>query len=167
MKSKWPLVLLCFALASHSAFSQTYLVARKKGSTRKFEFFVGSQITYRQKGYNTFFQDRITEFADSTVVMDNNILLLSQIEEIDVRNASSNRAPILRSIESILPSIGIGLMAIDIFNNTVIDGQDFSLDRSTTTTAATLVTVGYAMKFMRRKKLDLTNPKFEIYIIGL
>ncbi|MFT6055696.1 MAG: NADH:ubiquinone oxidoreductase subunit K [Roseivirga sp.] len=167
MKSKWPLVVLCLILASQSAFSQTYLVARKKGSSRKYEYFVGSQIVYRQKGYDVFFEDRIAEFADSTLILNDNIILLSQIEEIDIRNASTNRAPILRSIESILPSIGIGLMAIDIFNHTIVDGQDFSLDQSTTATATTLISVGYAMKIMRRKKLDLTNPKFEIYIIGL
>lgn len=167
MKFKWAFLVLFLALASEIAFSQTYLIARKKGTTRKYEYYVGSPIVYKQKGYDVFFKDRIVEFADSTLVLEDNIILLSQIEELDIRTASSNRAPILKSAESLLPSLGIGLMVIDIFNHTVIDGQSLSLDQSTTTTSASLITVGYAMKLMRRKKIDLKNPKFEIYIIGL
>ena len=134
---------------------------------RKYEYFVGSKIVYKQKGQEVFFSDRITEFADSTLVLDNNILHTSQITEIDVRGAESNRSQFLRASETVLPTIGIGLMAIDLFNHTVVDGQPLSLDRSTTTTAGILMLTGYTMKIVRRKKVDLTNPKFEIYIIGL
>jgi hypothetical protein len=167
MKAKWPLVLLCLALATQTAFSQTYLVVRKKGSTRKYEYFVGSQIVYKQKGYDVFFTDRISEFADSTLILNDNIITISQIAEIDLRNASSNRAPILRTSEDLLPALGIGLMAIDLFNNSIVDGNDFSLDRSTTITSGVLLATGYGLKLARRKKADFANPKFELYIIGL
>tara|TARA_R110000796_G_scaffold252557_1_gene387720 strand:- start:111535 stop:112041 length:507 start_codon:yes stop_codon:yes gene_type:complete len=167
MKAKWPFFVLCLLFVSEAAFSQTYLVVRKKGSMRKFEYFEGSTIVYKQKGQEVFFTDRITEFADSTLVLENNILHTSQITEIDVRGAESNRSKFLRASETLLPTSGIGLMAIDLFNHTVVDGQSFSLDRSTTTTAAILVATGYTMKLARRKKVDLTNPKFEVYIIGL
>jgi hypothetical protein len=167
MKAKWPLVLLCLALATQTAFSQTYLVVRKKGSTRKYEYFVGSQIVYKQKGYDVFFTDRISEFADSTLILDDNIIRISQIAEIDLRNANSNRAPILRTSEDLLPALGIGLMAIDLFNNSIVDGNDFSLDRSTTITSGILIATGYGMKLARRKKANFTNPKYELYIIGL
>lgn len=167
MKAKWPFLIFCLLLISETAFSQTYLVVRKKGSMRKYEYFEGSKIIYKQKGQEVFFTDRITEFADSTLVLENNILHTSQIAEIDVRGAESNRSKFLRASETLLPTVGIGLMAIDLFNHTVVDGQDFSLDRSTTTTAGILMATGYTMKLARRKKVDLTNPKFEIYIIGL
>ncbi|MFT6828620.1 MAG: hypothetical protein ACI9Z3_000378 [Roseivirga sp.] len=167
MKAKWPLMLLCLALATQTAFSQTYLVVRKKGSTRKYEYFVGSQIVYKQKGYDVFFTDRISEFADSTLILADNIITISQIAEIDLRNASSNRAPILRTSEDLLPALGFGLMAIDLFNNSIVDGNEFSLDRSTTITSGVLLATGYVMKLARRKKADFANPKFELYIIGL
>lgn len=167
MKAKWPLMLLCLALTTQTAFSQTYLVVRKKGSTRKYEYFVGSQIVYKQKGYDVFFTDRISEFADSTLILNDNIITISQIAEIDLRNANSNRAPILRTSEDLLPALGIGLMAIDLFNNSIVDGNKFSLDRSTTITSGVLLATGYGMKLARRKKADFTNPKFELYIIGL
>ncbi len=167
MKAKWPFLVICLLFVSEVVFSQTYLVVRKKGSMRKYEYFVGSKIVYRQKGQEVYFSDRITEFADSTLVLENNILHTSQITEIDVRGAESNRSQFLRASETLLPTLGIGLMAIDLFNHTVVDGQKFSLDRSTTTTAGILVVTGYTMKLVRRKKVDLTNPKFEIYIVGL
>ncbi|KYG82091.1 hypothetical protein EV198_2705 [Roseivirga ehrenbergii] len=167
MKAKWPFLIICLLLLSEAAFSQTYLVVRKKGSMRKYEYFVGSKIVYKQKGQEVFFTDRITEFADSTLVLDNNILHTSQITEIDVRGAESNRSKFLGASETLLPTVGIGLMAIDLFNHTVVDGQKFSLDRSTTTTAGILMLTGYTMKIARRKKVDLTNPKFEVYIVGL
>lgn len=167
MKAKWPLVLLCIVLATQTAFSQTYLVVRKKGSTRKYEYFVGSQIVYKQKGFDVFFTDRISEFSDSTLILDDNILLLSQITELDLRNTSSNRAPILKSAENLLPALGIGLMTIDFVNNTIVDGNEISLDKSTTITSGVLLAAGYGLKLARRKKADFTNPKFEMYIIGL
>ena len=98
--------------------------------------------------------------------MENNIILVSQLEEVDVRNARSNRAPVARSAENLLPVAGVGLMALDIINHSVIDGNEFSLDQRTTTTAAALVATGYALKFMRRKKIKLYKEKFEAYIVG-
>lgn len=166
MKLKWLLALLLLVMASE-AFSQTYMIVRKKGSTRKYQYFVGSEIVYKQKGREVFFTDRITEFADSTIVMENNILLISQLEELDVRNTESNRAPYLRVSEGLLPTVGIGLLAIDLFNNSVIDGNEFSLDRSTTATAVSLTAIGYGLKLARRKKVNLNKPKFEAYIVGL
>lgn len=167
MKAKGILVLLFLLLGSQLAVSQVYMVARKKGTMRKYEYFVGSKIVYKQKGQEVYFTDRITEFGDSTLVLENNILLTSQIAELDVRNAESNRSEFLRASETLLPTLGIGLLAIDLFNHTVVDGNSFELDRSTTTTAGILVAAGYGLKFARRKKVDLTNPKFEVYIVGL
>ncbi|MGW8122277.1 hypothetical protein ACV07N_06410 [Roseivirga echinicomitans] len=166
MKAKWPFVLLCLLFVSEAAFSQAYMVVRKKGSMRKYEYFVGSKIVYKQKGQKVFFTDRITEFADSTLVLDNNILLTSQIAEIDIRNAESNRSDFLSVSETLLPTVGIGLIAIDLFNHSIVDGKRLSLDRSTTTTAGVLIATGYTMKLVRRKKVNLMKPKFEIYIVG-
>lgn len=167
MKIKGLVLVLFLLIGSQLAHAQVYMVVRKKGSMRKYEYFVGSTIVYKQKGQDVFFTDKITEFGDSTLVLKNNLLLTNQIETLDIRNASSNRSEFLRASETLLPSIGIGLLAIDLFNHTVVDGNSFELDRSTTTTAGILVAAGYGLKFARRKKIDLTNPKFEAYIVGL
>ena len=123
-------------------------------------------MVYKQDGMTEFFRDRITEFVDSTIVMENNIVLIEQIAEIDIQNASTNRAPILLAAEKTLPSIGYGLLAIDLFNNTVVDGNKFSFDKGTTITAASIVGTGYLMKALRRKRIDLTNEKFEAYVVS-
>lgn len=73
--------------------------------------------------------------------------------------------PLLRSAEDILPVAGFGLLAIDLFNNSVIEGNPFTFDNGTTASSAALVLTGYSLKWMRRKKVDLTNPKFEAFII--
>lgn len=166
MKFRPLLLLIAFLCIAASADAQSYLVLRKKGSTRKYQYFRGNELVYRMKGFDQFFTDRITDFADSTIILENNILLVEQLAEVDIRNANSNRPAILRSAEAVLPGIGIGLMTLDIFNHTVIDGRDFSLDRRTTITSAALVTTGYALRLMRRKYIKLEKPKFEAYVVG-
>ena len=69
--------------------------------------------------------------------------------------------------ETYLPWMGAGLMAIDLINHTIVDGNDLSLDRGVTTVSAAMVATGLTLKFLRRKKVKLTNPKFEAYIVGL
>ncbi|GAB5525733.1 MAG: hypothetical protein Roseis2KO_36050 [Roseivirga sp.] len=154
-------------MTAASVDAQVYLTLRKKGSTRKYQYFRGSKITYKMKGYDQFFTDRITDFADSTIILENNIILVSQLHEVDIRNASSNRPAIWNAGETALPTIGIGLLALDIFNHSVIDGNDFSLDKGVTTTSGVLITTGYALRIMRRKIIKLHKPKFEAYIVGL
>ena len=169
MKMRLPLLLgLFFLLISFAeAEAQTYLLLRKTGSTRRYEFFVGDEFVYKVKGQEQFYKDRITGFADSTLVLENNILLVSQVHEVDIRNARTNRNEILRTGETLLPIVGVGLLAIDLFNYTVVDGQNFSLDRRITTTSASLVTTGFALRLFRRKKFKLHKPNFNAYILGL
>ncbi len=166
MKLRPALFIFALLLAFQAADAQSYLILRKKGSMRKYTFWRGNEMVYKMKGYDAFFADRITDFADSTIILENNIILISQLEVVDVRNAESNRAPLLRSAEGVLPVIGIGLFALDIFNHSVIDGNELSLDERTTTTAAAMVATGYALKLMRRKYIRLNKPKFEAYIVG-
>jgi hypothetical protein len=167
MKVRIILLTAAFFMCIASADAQVYLTLRKKGSTRKYQFFRGNNITYKMEGMDEFFTDRITDFADSTIILENNILLIEQLHEVDVRNANSNRPEILRQAEAVLPGIGIGLMALDIFNHTVVDGNSLTLDKGVTTTSAVLVTTGFALRIMRRKTIKLYKPKFEAYIIGL
>jgi len=166
MKIKKLFFILGLLFCVQALFAQSYMVVRKKGSSRRYEYRPGNYLVYLQKGNTQFFRDRITEFADSTIVLENNILRLNQIETINVSSAFSNRAPIWRGVEDILPAVGVGYLALDLFNNTIIDGNSFTLDEGVTTTSGALVLAGFGLKWMRRKKIDLTNPKFEAYIVG-
>ena len=145
--------------------AQAYMVVRKKGTKRRYEYRAGSYLTYKQKGWDIYTTDRIVELKDSTLVLENNLLLIEQIESIDIQNAFTNRSEILGAGERILPVVGFGLMALDLINHTVVDGNDFSLDERVTTTAAGLVLAGYSLKIMRRKKVHLTKPRFEAFIV--
>lgn len=157
------LALLFFA---ENSTAQNYLLVRKIGSTRKFEFYKGDSFTYQQKGEPIYFTDIITELKDSLIVLENNIINISQIKAIDVRNAQSNRPGIYRVAEGTLPTLGIGLLAIDFINNSIIEGNKFSLDEGTTTAAGLMIGTGLLLKAVRRKKIDLENPKFEAYIVN-
>lgn len=163
-KAVFVVILLSFFFAEISI-AQNYLIVRKIGSTRKFEYFAGDSFTYQQKGEPLYFTDIITELKDSLIVLENNIINISQIKAIDVRGAESNRPRIYRAAEVTLPTMGIGLLAIDLINNSIIEGNEFSLDGGTTSTAAVMVGTGLLLRTIRRKKIDLENPKFEAYII--
>lgn len=155
-------LLFCFQALS----AQSYMVLRKKGSVRRYEYRPGNYLVYKQKGNDAFFKDRISQLIDSTIVLENNIIRLNQIETIDVSNAFSNRSPIWRGAEELLPTVGYGYLALDLFNNSIIDGNSFTLDEGVTTSSALLILTGYSLKWMRRKKIDLSNPKFEAFIVG-
>lgn len=166
MKLKKVFFVLGLLFFFQAASAQAYMVLRKKGTTRRYEYREGNYLIYKQKGELDFFTDRITQFADSTIVLENNIIRLDQIEIVNISNAFSNRSPLLRSAEDLLPAAGYGLLAIDLFNNSVIEGNPFTFDNGTTFSSAALVLTGYSLKWMRRKKVDLTNPKYEAFIIG-
>ena len=167
MKRKPLLIVLGLFFIALSANAQAYLVLRKKGTKRKYEYTVGDQLVYKQKGQEVFFADRITEFADSTIILENNLILLEQIEVVDVRHANTNRSEFLRVAEVYLPIIGGGLFLLDQINNTLVDGNDLSIHEGTAITSGAMIGTGLALKAARRKKVDLTNPKFEIYIVDL
>lgn len=155
-------LLFCFQSLS----AQAYMVLRKKGTMRRYEYRVGDYFVYKQTGRKAYLTDRITQFVDSTIVLENNIITIDEVEVVNVSNAFSNRSTLLLGAESILPVAGFGLLGIDLFNNSIIDGNGFSLDPGTTASSGILVLTGYGLKWMRRKKVDLTNPKFEAFIIG-
>ena len=133
---------------------------------RRYTYYKGNELVYKQKGYDAYFRDRIIDFADSTIVLENNIILVNQLEVVDVRRANSNRASILRSAETVLPTLGVGLMAIDLFNHSVIEGNELTLDQGVTTAAGAMVASGFILRGMRRKYIKLNKPKFEAYIVG-
>ena len=166
MKTKSILFFILLLFAFTEASGQEYLLIRKKGTKRRYEYRTGDRLVYKLKNMDSFLNDRITELVDSTIVMENNIVLIEQITEVDIQNSTTNRSEILKVGESLLPTLGYGLLAIDLFNNSVVDGNEFSLDLGVTATSATLVGSGYLLKIFRKKRIDLTNEKFEAFIIG-
>lgn len=166
MKVRSTLLFLLLLFLFQGLSAQDYLLIRKKGSTRRYEYRVGDYLVYKQKGMPEFFTDRITEFVDSTIVLENNIVLLEQLTEVDIQNAETNRPEILRAAERVLPTAGYGLLALDLFNNTIVSGNKFTLDEGTTISAATMVGTGYAIRAIRRKRVDFTKGKFEAYIVA-
>ena len=167
MKFRQLLLVCCLFFAGQEIFAQSYLVLRKKGSQRKYEYFPGNEFIYKMRGMDEFFRDRITDFADSTIILENNILRINQIVEVDIRNAKSNRPDILRSAESILPVAGILFFVIDFVNYAWIDGKDYEFDRGVNTASAIMVGTGLGLKLVRKKFFKLNKPNREAYIVGL
>ena len=158
------LLMLTLLPAFQTVEAQSYLLLRKKGSMRRYTYFKGDELVYKQKGYDTYFRDRIMDFADSTIVLKNNIILVSQLEVVDVRKARTNRAAILRKAENTLPALGVGLFAIDLANN-LIDGSPLTLDQGVTTAAGAMAASGFTLHWIRRKYIRLNKPKFEAFIV--
>jgi len=165
MKSRYLLVLLILFFSTE-AFSQSYLVLRKQGTVRKYDFFAGDEFIYKIEGFEDFLRDKIVDFADSTLILQNNVVHLSQLLEVDVRNSNSNRSDFLRYMESLLPVIGIGYMAIDFFNIAVVAGESYEMDSGVLSFTTTMVVTGIGLKIMRRKVFKLHKPYREAYIIG-
>ncbi|HEY9117977.1 MAG TPA: hypothetical protein VIN11_09150, partial [Roseivirga sp.] len=83
MKTRNTLIFLLLLFSFQGLFAQDYLLIRKKGSMRRYEYRAGDTFVYKQKGMDEFFKDKITDFVDSTIVMENNIILIEQIVEVD------------------------------------------------------------------------------------
>lgn len=166
MKSRYFLVLLFFFISSE-AYSQSYLILRKQGTVRKFDFFAGDEFIYKMEGFDNFFRDKIVDFADSTLILQNNVLHLSQLVEVDVRNSDSNRSDFLRYMETLLPVIGIGYMALDFINIAIVDGQDYQMDSGVLSFTTAMVATGVGLRLMRKKVFKLHKPYREAYIVGV
>jgi len=159
------LVLLFFFITSE-VYSQSYLILRKQGTRRKYDFFAGDEFIYKMDGFENFFRDKIVDFADSTLILQNNILHLSQLSEVDVRNADSNRSDMLRYMESLLPVIGIGYMALDFINIAIVDGESYEMDSGVLQFTTVMVATGVGLRIMRKKVFKLHKPYREAYIVG-
>ena len=167
MKLRHSFYVLILLFIGLDLYGQSYLVLRKQGSMRKYEFFAGDEFVYRMKGVDIFFKDRVRDFADSTIILNDNIVHISQVAEIDVRNAPSNRSEFLRYMEGLLPVVGIGYFALDLFNVSVVEGQPYKVDRGVAIGSAAMVASGYGLKLMRKKVFKLYKPRREAFIVGL
>lgn len=166
MKSRYLLVLLFFFISSE-VYSQAYLILRKQGTVRKYDFFAGDEFIYKMDGFENFFRDKIVDFADSTLILQNNVLHLSQLSEVDVRNADSNRSDFLRYMETLLPVIGIGYMALDVINIAIVDGDEYKMESGVLSFTTTMVVTGVGLRLMRKKVFKLHKPYREAYIVGV
>ena len=115
MKIKHLFLLLGLFFIYTDLSAQAYMVVRKKGTKRRYEYRAGSYLTYKQKGWDIYTSDRIVELKDSTLVLENNLILIEQIESIDIQNAFTNRNKLLRQAEAMLPVIGVGLMGTGLY----------------------------------------------------
>ena len=166
MKIRYILFVLILFLFALEANSQSYLVLRKQGTLRKYEFFPGDEFIYKMNGVDVFFKDQIQDFKDSTIVLKNNLLHITQIAEVDVRNADSNRSKFLTSLEYSLPVIGIGYFGIDFINVAVVEGEPYRVDSGVATWSAAMVATGFGLGIVKRKIFKLHKPGREAFIVG-
>jgi hypothetical protein len=135
-------------------YAQEFAILEKSGTEKKVYFKSGDEIRYQLKGEDHFRRGNIISVSDSGFQFHYNQILFREIEKVDIKgkrwgNFNWNKTGLLIQIA------GLGYIAIDAFNSTVVQDASYEFDQSVWITGGTIFLVGTALRFTKPKKIKL------------
>jgi len=112
-----------------------YLVLEKLGTKRRVVFYPGDEVIFKMKGSDLEITDVITDLQDSLILFVNSYVKPAEIDYIKLEHTKGFMSP---SNGPKLIIAGVVLFLIDQLNYSVIQGNDFRLDKE----------IGYASLIM-------------------
>jgi hypothetical protein len=147
------LVLISF-WHSFSLQAQEFGILEKTGTDKKIYFKSGDEIRYKLKNEDHFRRGHIISVSDSGFQFHYHLILFREIEKVDIRgkrwgNFDWNKTGLFVQIA------GIGYIALDTFNSTVVQGETYEFDQSVWVTGGAIFLAGTALRFTKPKKIKL------------
>jgi hypothetical protein len=125
------------------------------GSFKKFQIHINEELEYKLKGQRKFHKGQITAMADSTIVFDDSIeVKLSKLK--CVRFKRNNH--LIDAFATAFMIAGVGFIAIDTFNNVILDRQPV-VNQKAAVISAGLLSTSFLLKRMGHKKVRITKNK--------
>lgn len=143
------ILLTTTALSLHA---QDYVVLEKMGTRTRYEYRPGDFLNFQIHGERIFRKQEIVLLSDSSIHFHGGIVPISEIARIKTPTEAWMAAS-----GGTLIVAGVGYFAIDAFNQSVIAGNNYSVDDSVLTTSLVLAGVGSAMVLLSSKKVKLKN----------
>lgn len=145
------LVLLAFLILTIPVVGQKFLVLEKMGTKKRYEFHLSDKMDLRLNSDDYFTRITILDLTDSIIVAQNLNIDFSSIQAVKLNKSNS----FFKYAGPILMVAGATLLAIDVINQTVVQGGKYQSSTGVFVTSATLVGVGATFTFAGRDKVKL------------
>jgi hypothetical protein len=143
-----------------SAFAQKYAVLHKVGTTKEIRFKSGDEIRFKLKVDDHYRREHIVSISDTALHFHYFSVSFIEIDKIDVRDRRFSSFN-WKTVGTALQIAGIGYIALDSFNKTVVQGDSFEFEESVWVTGAILAAAGTLIKVAKPKRVKL-GPKYKM-----
>lgn len=144
-------VLLAFLILSLPVVGQKFLVLEKMGTKKRYEFHLSEKMDVRLNQDDYFTRITILDLSDSIIVAQNLNIDFSSIKAVKLNKSGS----FFKYAGPILMVAGATLLAIDVINQTLVQGGDYQSSSGVFVASAALVGVGATFTFAGRDKIKL------------
>jgi hypothetical protein len=138
-------------------------VLQKHGTEKRIYYSSGDEIRFSLKIEDHFRKDHIIAVTDSGFQFHYHFIRFEEIDRVDIRgkkwgNFNWNSAGLMVQIA------GLGYIAIDTFNKTVVQGEAFEFDKTLWITGGSIFLAGTAMRFLQPRKIMLGGKYGFVYL---
>lgn len=132
-------------------FGQKFLVLEKMGTKKRYEYHINDKIELMFGKDDYFTRITILDLTDSAIVTENLKIDLSSINAVKLEKGGS----FLRYSGPILMVAGATLLAIDVINQTAVQGGDYQSSTGVYVASASLAGIGAIFTFAGRNKVKI------------
>ena len=144
-------ILLILLVLTLPVLGQKFLVLEKMGTKKRFEYQLNEKMNVRLDTDDYFTRITIKGLADSTIFTENLKIDFSSIKAVKLNKSTG----FFKYSGPLLMIAGATLMAIDVINQTAVQGGEYQSSMGVYVTSAALISVGAAFTFAGRDKVKL------------
>jgi hypothetical protein len=161
------LFTLIFSIASvdRVCAQREFIVVEKTMSDKQITYSSGDEISYKLKDEDFFRTDHIVALNDTAIEFHYNMIAFHEIAEVNIKNKRFGKVN-LRGIGGKVQFVGLAYIAIDQFNQVVVQGEDASFNTSVWIVGGLIFVGGTLMKVLTPKKIKL-GGKYRIRYMNL
>jgi hypothetical protein len=154
----WFYIGLIFLISGPVCYGQVQLLLMKRGEV-VLRLNPGEEIVYSLKGSKDIYRTYVNNLSDTSVTTGNVEVPFRKIGKLYF---SEKR--FYNDLGEKMTAAGVLLFAADQINNSVVQGNDFSLNRGVTVSSLVLVGTGLPMALIR-KKSQVINYKYQLMTV--
>jgi hypothetical protein len=163
--SSFFILIFSILLIEHVCAQREYIVVEKTLSNKQITYSSGDEISYKLKGEDFFRANHIVALNDTAIEFHYNMIAFHEIAEVNIKNKRFGKVN-LRGIGGKVQFVGLAYIAIDQFNQVVVQGEDASFNTSVWIVGGLIFVGGTLMKVLTPKKIKL-GGKYRIRYMNL
>ena len=144
-------ILLAFIVLSLPVLGQKFLVLEKMGTKKRYEFHLNEKMGVQLDTDDYFTRITLKDLVDTTIVTENIKINFSSIKAVKLNKSTG----FFKYSGPLLMIAGATLLAIDVINQTAVQGGEYQSSTGVYVTSAALVSVGAAFTFAGKDKVKL------------
>lgn len=158
-------ILCSFGFFHYSKAQREYIVVEKTLTSKQIKYSSGDNIKYKIKGEDFFRTDQIVALNDSAIEFHYNQILYREISQVNIKGYRFSGIDYY-NIGTYAQIAGVAYIAIDQFNQVVVQGQDATFEKEVWVVGGLIFFGGTILKLLSPKKVKL-GGKYRIRYMNL